>query len=175
MSPKEKLEQGGKAIAQLVDLLALRAEALLDEWQQRYAPTGPALDDFSDLLRSPFSLELDELIEEPESSYRLPDQTENLKSSLVSEMSKDDLLELLEDSEVNSRSSDIQKLEYDESVSDWIAVVRSHSGDLGGQAELREVVLGTAMSPAMVWMALLLDGFELRKDGGFCGGDVLVG
>lgn len=185
MSPKEKLEQGAEAIRQLADLLAMRADAYFEEFQQKFDPTGPTLndDDFSDLIRQSFSLEMEDFIEEPEPTYRLPNET-NFKTSLVSEISKDDLIELLEDSQVNSQSLDVEKLEYDEAVSDWIAVVRKwleampegRSSSIGrGQAELLQVVEETAMSPVMVWMALLLGGFELRKEGDFYTGDVLVG
>ena len=177
MTAKEKMIQGADAIQQLADLLALRAESYFEEWQQRFDPVGPSLDtdDFVDLIRQSFSLELDDLIEEPEQTYRLPSETD-FKSSLVAEISKDDLLELLEDSAIDQGTLDIDKLQYDEDISVWIAVVRSWIEATGvGQAELMDVIKGTAMSPVMVWMALLLGGFELRKDGDFYGGRVLVG
>ena len=83
MSPKEKLEQGAEAIQQLAELLAMRAESYFEEWQQRYDPTGPSLetDEFSDLIRQSFSLDLDELIAETEPTYRLPNQTEHFINS----------------------------------------------------------------------------------------------
>ena len=155
MSAKEKLEQGAEAIQQLAELLATRAEGLFEEWQQRFDPVGPSLeiDDFSDLVRQSFSLDLDELILEPEPSYRLPNQTENFNNSQVSEISKDELLAMLEDSEIAQDNLDIEKLEYAEDVSVWIAVVRSQLEAIGGQAELMEVIRETAMTPVMVWMA----------------------
>lgn len=177
MTAKEKMEQGAEAIQQLADLLALKAESYFEEWQQRYDPVGPSFetDDFTDLIRQSFSLELDDLIDDSEPIYRLSNETD-FKSSQVAEMSKDDLLELWEDSAIDQRTLDIEKLQYDEDISAWITVVRSWIEATGvGQAELFEVIKGTAMSPVMVWMALLLGGFELRKNGDFYSGEVLVG
>ena len=69
----------------------------------------------------------------------------------------------------------METLEYDEAVSDWIALVRKWLEAIGGgQAELMQVIEGTAMSPVMVWMALLLGGFELSKEGDFYQGGVWV-
>ena len=177
MSSKEKLEQGAEAIQQLAELLAMRADSYFEEWQQRFDPTGPALefDDFSDLVRQSFSLELDDFIVEPEPSYRLPSEP-NFKNSTVSEMSKDDLMALLENSEVGQDNLDIEKLEYAEDLSAWISEVRSFLMAMKGErSHLLQVVHGTELSTVMVWMALLLGGFELRKDGDFYTGDVLVG
>ncbi|NJN23628.1 MAG: hypothetical protein HC810_03535 [Acaryochloridaceae cyanobacterium RL_2_7] len=97
MSPKEKMEQGAEAIAQLASLLAMRAEAYYDEFQQKYDPCGPSFngEDFSELIRQSFHLDVDELMLEPELTYRLPNQNHS-NNSLVSEISKNDLLELLE-------------------------------------------------------------------------------
>ncbi len=67
MNARDKLEQEAEAIQQLAELLAIKAEANFGEWHRRFDPTGPTeeTDEFSDLKRSPFSLELEDLIEEP--------------------------------------------------------------------------------------------------------------
>jgi len=177
MSAKEKMIQGAEAIQQLAELLAMRADAYFDEFQQRYDPVGPSLevDDFTDLIRQSFSLELDDFTLEPDPTYRLPDEIDDFNNSLVCEISKADLLDLL-DSEEPEQPLSIEQLEYDEDISAWIAVVRSWLEAIGGgQAELMEVIQGTAMSPVRVWMALLLGGFELEKQGDFYQGRVLVG
>ena len=44
----------------------------------------------------------------------------------------------------------------------------------GEQAELREIMHGTAMKPIMVWMALLLGGFQFEKKGDFYLGSVII-
>lgn len=150
MNSKEKLEQGAKAIQQLADLLAMRADCLFDEWSQRFDPSGPVLaeEDTSDFVRQTFNLELDDYIADREPAYRIQNDND-IPRPLFSEISKDDLLELLEDFQVNSRSLDIQKLEYDESVSGWIAVVRSWlEATGGGQAELFQVIEGTGLDGA---------------------------
>ena len=43
---------------------------------------------------------------------------------MVSEISEDELLALLEDSVVESGDLEIERLEYAKDVSDWIAIVR---------------------------------------------------
>ena len=177
MLRREQLEQGAEAIRSLAELLAMRAEAYFEEWQQRYNPVGPSLEinDFSDLIRQSFSLDLDELITETEPTYRLPNQTEHFINSQVSEISKDELLAMLEDSEIGQDNLNIEKMEYAKDVSAGITVVRSRLEAIGRQAELMEVIRETAMSPVMVWMALLLGGFELEKHWDFYKGVVIVG
>ena len=177
MSAKERMEQGAEAIAQLAEVLAIRAESYFESWQQRFDPTGPMLevDDFSDLVRQSFSLDLEELIADPEPTYRLPSENDPEGGSIVAEIDKEELLELLEDSEVGSAELSIEQLEYAEDVSAWIAVVRSWLEAMGGRSQFVRMIEGTAMSPGMVWMALLLGGFELRKVGDFYRGDLLVG
>ncbi len=82
----------------------------------------------------------------------------------------------MEDSAINQGTLDIEKFQYDEDISAWIVVVKSWIEATGvGQAELMDVITGTAMSPVMVWMALLVGGFELEKQGDFYRGRVLVG
>ena len=155
----------------------MRAEAYYDEFQQKYDPCGPsfAVDDFSGLVRQSLYVETDELMLEREPTYRLPNK-EDSTNSLVSEISKDELLELLEESEVETAQLEIEKLQYDEDVSAWIALVRSWLESIGGgQAELMQVIEGTAMEPIKVWMALLLVGFSLEKQGDFYTGDMWVG
>ncbi len=172
MSAKQKLEHGAEVIQQLAELLAMRAESYFEEWQQRYDPTGPAIDDFSDLMRQSFSLELDDLIEEPEPSYRLPSET-NVETSLVSEMSKDDLLELLEDSAVNSRSLDIEKLEGDEDVGAWIRLIQEFLVQRSDEEALFTELIGH-LPRGKAWLAVLLGGFHLEQSGDFYEGVVRV-
>ena len=113
--------------------MALRAESYFDEWQQRFDPVGPSLDtdDFTDLIRQSFSLEIDDFTLEPDPTYRLTHETDGSNNSLVSEISKDDLLELL-DSEESEQPLSIEQLEYDEDISAWIALVRSWLEAIGG-------------------------------------------
>ena len=44
----------------------------------------------------------------------------------------------------------------------------------GGQAELIQVIEGTAMNPVMVWMVVVLGGFALEQSGDFYRGRVVV-
>lgn len=177
LSAQERLESGAEAIAQLADILAMRAESYFEEWQQRFDPVGPMLetDDFADLVRQSFSLDLDDLIAEPEERYRLPSEDKDEGGSSVSEMPKEDLLELLEDSEVGNLNFSIDELEHSEDIGTWIDVVRSWLEMTGvGQAEFYEVIKGTKLNPVVVWMTWLLGGFLLEKQGDFYLGDVII-
>lgn len=68
----QQLQTAAAAFLQIAEIFALRAEVLLTDWGQSYSEKGPALeeDDLSELLRQSMSLELDELIAEPESYTR---------------------------------------------------------------------------------------------------------
>ncbi len=171
MSAKERMEQGAEAIAQLAEVLAVRAESYFESWQQRFDPTGPMLemDDFSDLVRQSFSLDLEDLIAEPDPTYRLPSDPDlEGGGSIVAEIEKHELLELLEDSMVGSPDLLIEQLESDEDVSAWIGLVRSWMSGLELEwTDMVSIQHGTQLNTVMLWLALLLGGFQLKQEGEF--------
>lgn len=107
---------------------------------------------------------MDDLIGESEQTYRLPSEDQEEGGSIVAEISKADLLELLEEDEPLS----IDELEHSEDIGAWIATVRSWLEMTGlGKAEFFEIIRRTALNPVVVWTALLLGGFTLEKQGDF--------
>ena len=174
---QEQLAVGAEAICLLADCLARRAEAALAQWQQRHDPRGPVLDDeeWGELVRESFWLDLGELMGETPERYRLPAVLEEGEAMAVP-MEKAELLEMLKESgvEVLEQVGDRQRpvrdhrVDEDEDVGAWVSQIRAWTERQGrDRADLLEIQQGTGLGLIRVWMALLLGEFEVRQTGEF--------
>ena len=176
-----KLRLAGDGLMAMAEVLQQKAEAMYQDWCDRHNDEGPIPDEdfLAGLVQETMFLDISGVVRSPKGRRKVePDELEEVDSS-VAEMDKEELLMLLAAAEVDvdpDPPMTIEQLEYDEDISAWIAAVRSWLEVTGlGQAELMEVIQGTAMSPVRVWMALLLGGFRLESQGDFYEGAVLVG
>ena len=177
---EEKLKMAGDGLMAMAEGLQQKAEAMYDDWCDRHNDEGSIPDDdfLAGLVQETMFLDMSGVARSPKGRRKMEPDDLEIDSS-VTEMDKEELLRLLAAAEVDvdpEPPMSIEQLEYDESVSDWIVLVRSWIESTGlGQVELMEVIQGTAMSPVMVWLAVLLGGFRLEKRGDFYRGDVIVG
>ena len=180
LSQEETLRLAGQRFMELAEVLEQKAEAMFSDWCDRHNDEGPIPDDdfLTGLVQETMFLDVSGVVRSPKGRRKVEPDELDIDSS-VAEMDKEELLQLLAAADVEVDPVElipVEKLEYDESVSDWIAVVRSWLDSIElDQADLIEIIRGTAMSPVMVWMALLLGGFSLEKQGDFYQGRVLVG
>ena len=79
--------------------------------------------------------------------------SDNSESSLVSEISKEELLELLEESQTNSPSLDIEKLEGDDDVGAWIRLIREFLIQCGDDVLLSELIGQHLLPRGKAWLA----------------------
>lgn len=160
----EKLPQevwlpiAGDAIAQFSEICAARAEVLLDDWQSRYSPpvldlTEPVLTDelLAGILRHTMNLNLENLLEEvdPQTRNRLPSPDD----SIVGDVDKDDLLEMLDEIELKQTALQIA---YEESISDWSAIVQRWINAQSRTIDLATLLANVELSPVKAWLGLLL-------------------
>jgi chromatin segregation and condensation protein Rec8/ScpA/Scc1 (kleisin family) len=174
-----KLRLAGDGLMAMAEVLQQKAEAMYQDWCDRHNDEGPIPDEdfLVGLVQETMFLDISGVVRSPKGRRKV--EAEEDIDSTVTEMDKEELLLLLEAAEVEVDPEplmSIEKLEYDESVSDWILVIRAWLNSIElEQADLLEIIRGTAMSPARVWMALLLGGFKLENQGDFYQGRVLVG
>jgi len=69
---EQRLQIAGKAIAQIVEVFALRSDLILSAWEEAHNDQGPAVDEdaLSGLVRQTMTLNLSELMEEPVAEQR---------------------------------------------------------------------------------------------------------
>jgi hypothetical protein len=179
LSQRDRLQAGAEAIAQLADLLVIRAETYFEEWQQRFDPTGPILEEdaIAELVRQSFFLDLDDLISDPEPRFRLPSEREYEEGdSVVIALEKEEAIALAEEAAegeamVFDRPSAIAmsvELEHSEDVGAWIELVRRWMEACGLESvSLLDLCCGVELSTVEIWLAALLGGFALRQTGEF--------
>ncbi len=71
---EQRLGMAGKAIAQIVEVFALRSDLLLSAWEDAHNDEGPAVDEdaIAGLVRQTMTLDLSDLMEESAPEQRQP-------------------------------------------------------------------------------------------------------
>jgi hypothetical protein len=174
-----RLAIAADAIEHMAEVLAARASAWAEDWY-RQPGDGPVLgeDLCSEFVRQSLSLDLSELVAEPELYVRsVSKKSHEDAESVVEYRGKAEVLAELESfvgedvGDADAGCEAIAQLEYDEDIAAWAAAVRGwmqqQQADEVAFVELRE---GVGLSTVKVWLALLLGGFNLRRSGGFYGG-----
>jgi len=172
--PAQKLQTAAKAFLQIAEIFALRAGLLLTDWEQSHSEEGPPLEDedLSELLRQSMSLDLEELIAEPEPitrQRRSPNPTSG--ESVAGVVDKNTLLEAF-DTEIElaqaqaEAASGAVSVAHAEDVTAWAGAIaqflREHSST--GRVSLLELQHGVGRPLVEVWLGLLLGKEEIMLD-----------
>jgi len=175
----QKLQTAATAFLQIAEIFALRAGLLLTDWEQSYSEEGPPLEDedLSELLRQSMSLDLEELIAEPEpiTRQRKPSQAGSVES-VAGVVDKGVLLETF-DTEIElveaqaEAASGAVSVAHAEDVTAWAGAIAQwlHQHSSAGPASLQELQHGLGMPLVEVWLGLLLgsEGVVLEQKGTF--------
>jgi hypothetical protein len=171
-----RLATAADAIVEMAEVLAARADEFFSTWR-RVPEDGPVLDEdlFAEFVRQSFHLDLDGLVGVPELYVRSAFEKEHGEGeSVVEEVSKDELLGLLE-LESTLEPMPMLDLEHDEDVAAWAAIVRgwmvANNCTCGSISEL---VDATNLPTVKVWIAGLLSDFELEQMKDFYSFDGLI-
>jgi hypothetical protein len=175
-----RLATAADAIVEMAEVLAARADEFFSTWR-RVPEDGPVLDEdlFAEFVRQSFHLDLEGFVGVPELYVRSAfEKVHGEGESVVAEVSKEELLESLED-ESTLEPMPMLELEHDEDVAAWAAIVRGWMVSVGVDGvSISEVVDATQLSTVKVWIAGLLCDFELermsRKDKDFYDAEQLI-
>jgi hypothetical protein len=127
--PAQKLQTAATAFLQIAEIFSLRAGLLLTDWEQSHSEEGPPLEDedLSELLRQSMSLDLEELMAEPEPITR-QQRFPNLSSgeSVAGVVDKGALLEAF-DTEIElveaQAEAEAVSVAYSEDVTVWAEAI----------------------------------------------------
>jgi hypothetical protein len=173
----EKLEVAGEAILRLGEIYGSRCAVTLAEIGYLSHPEREpclSLDAFDVDVRQSSFVDLEQFIEAPE----LPEYEREYNLTMVREKSKAEILaEIGESEEIDPEVAYQQAmaLAHDENVSEWGAAIssrldewdRSSSDDAQASVPLLELQRSIEMPLTQVWLALLLNGFEIEQRGEF--------
>lgn len=184
--PNQKLQTAARAFLQIAEIFALRSQLLLTDWEQSHNEEGPPLEDedLSELLRQSLSLDLEELMAEPEPVTRQR-RSPNLVSgeSVAGVVDKDALLEAFDteielvEAQAQSESGAVS-VAHSEDVTAWAAAIaewlqQRFSTEPVSLLELKQEV---RMPLVEVWLGLLLgsESVVLKQRGDFYSSPIWV-
>jgi hypothetical protein len=175
--PADRLSAAGEAIRRLGEIYAYRSAEQLSEIEYLFQPEQEpimSLDAFDRYVRQSMLVDLEQFIETP----ALPEYEREYNSTMVREKSKAEILaEIGELEEIDPEVAyqEAMALAHDENVSEWGAAIssgldkwdRSSSDDAQASVSLIELQRSIEMPLTQVWLALLLNGFEIEQRGEF--------
>ncbi|CAA9562836.1 hypothetical protein AVDCRST_MAG81-792 [uncultured Synechococcales cyanobacterium] len=175
---EQRLQTAGKAIAQIVEVFALRCDLILSAWEEAHNDQGPAVDEdaLSGLVRQTMTLDLSELMEEPVAEQRQRQSHTSSTNSVAGPVDKAALLEAFE-SEIELVESQAQAraaamaVAHDEDIAGWASMITQwlelrQSSELVSLVQLQQEV---GMPLVEVWLGLLLSQqqYEWEQQGDF--------
>ena len=100
-SPHEQLRVAGDAIKDMAEVCFQRAELMIQGWEDRYNSEGPVMDEdfLAGMVQQTMFLDVSDLCRQPKSRTSRQGFTGKLVESVVGEVSKDSVLEFVDELE----------------------------------------------------------------------------
>jgi hypothetical protein len=157
----------GNILAQLTEVVAARANYLLEEWEEKYNPVDgePILtaDLLQQFLRQTMTLNLEGIIDQS-----TPSQDTLPIDSVIGSVDKTNLLEFLAQLEQEQTKQQALAVAHDENVSAWInAIAQWMQAKYTSEISLLELQRSLQMPLVEIWLALLLGGYQVEQRGEF--------
>jgi hypothetical protein len=168
----EQLQVAGEAISQIADVFRARSVLTFEELQATASHDGPIMpqDAFDRYVRQTMQIDFEEYIEPLVGLPRKVPQMIEVDRSIIVEVGKQELLTMLEESEsVNPETTYEQAIAiaHEENISEWGATISAWLNYRGQPVSLLELHRSLKMPLVRVWLALLLNGFEIEQRGEF--------
>ena len=166
-SPHEQLRVAGDAIKDMAEVCFQRAELMIQGWEDRYNSEGPVLDEdfLAGMIQQTMFLDVSDLCRQPKSRKRRQGFTGNPVESVVGEVSKDSVLEFLD--ELESGEVVALKVSHVEDVSGWVDAIRELLEGKEDAVLFIDLVRGLGLAPVAVLIGVLLGSFKVEQRGGF--------
>ncbi len=173
-SHQEQLRVAGDAIRDIADVVCQRAELLIQDWEDRHNTEGPVLDDdfLAGMVQETMFLDISDLCRQPKSRKQRQGFTGVPVESVVGEVSKESVLEFVD--ELESGEVVALKASHEEDVSAWVGAISEYLKKAEGAVSFSELVKKMGLPMVAVWLGLLLGEFRVKSAGQFYGGQLLV-
>lgn len=148
---------------------------LIQDWEDRHNTEGPVIDDdfLAGLTQQTMHLDISDLCRQPKSRQKLQGFTGVPVESVVGEVSKDAVLEFMD--ELESGKAVALEASHVEDVGAWVAEIREYLEGVEGAVLFAELVKGLGLPVVAVWLGVLLGGFRVEQQGGFYDQAIWVG
>lgn len=160
-----QLKVAGNIFVQFAELIELRANQLLNLWDENHSHyfEEPVLTSemLQDVLRQTMVLNLEEVLETPDRKERAP------ADSVVRAIDKEDLLEFIDQLDQQQAKQQAIAIAHDENVSLWVRTIHHWISNHYQTISLIELQNHLQMPFSELWLGLLLGGFILEQKGEF--------
>lgn len=169
-----QLEAAGKAIEQMAEIYALRSKMLISGWENSGCLPDNALpvvelEAFEMWIRQSMSIDLDDLVEQPELKQTDRRQMPNSNNSVILPAETEAIVPMAEQTEVEEGNQLVRQLAGEEDPTRWSAAIeqwlQAHTD--GQFVRLIDFYQELGMPLVEVWIGLLLGGFKLEQHGEF--------
>lgn len=162
-----QMQAAGEAILQLAQLQLLRAEVLIDNWENAYRDPHVKSDFFDDIVRQTMAVDLSDLITPALPRKRRAKTNLKAQGSVIGMVDKSAVLAMVEQLEAENSISELplsdeqQKqlaldFAHDEDIFAWCQAIASWIGQQGGEKiSLLQIQQALSMSLVEVWLGLL--------------------
>ena len=173
-SPHEQLRVAGDAIKDMAEVCFQRAELMIQGWEERYNSEGPVLDEdfLAGMIQQTMFLDVSDLCRQPKSRKSRQGFTGEPVESVVGEVSKDAVLEFVDELETGDAVA--LKVSHVEDVSAWVNAISEYLEGAKGAVSFVELLKGLGMPAVAVLIGVLLGGFKIEQTGDFYGNGILI-
>lgn len=174
LSQHERLQVAGEMALGITEVFCQQAGLLIQDWEDRHNTQGPVLDDdfLAGMVQETMFLDVSDLCRQPKSRKRRQGFSGKPVESVVGEVSKDAVLEFVE--ELESGEAIALKVSHEEDVSAWVGAILEYLEGTEGEVSFGELVNGLRMPVVAVWLGVLLGEFRVEQRGGFFEGEILI-
>ncbi|MGR3278999.1 hypothetical protein ACSYAD_28455 [Acaryochloris marina NIES-2412] len=173
-SPHEQLRVAGDAIKDMAEVCFQRAELMIQGWEDRYNSEGPVLDEdfLAGMIQQTMFLDVSDLCRQPKSRKSCQGFTGKPVESVVGEVSKDSVLEFVD--ELESGEAVALKVSHVEDVGAWVGAIRAFLEEEEVPILFGDLVRRLGLESVAVLIGVLLGGFRVEQRGGFYGSDIWI-
>lgn len=168
LSQHERLQVAGEMTLGITDVFCQRAELLIQDWEDRLHNTQvPGMDEdfLAGMVQETMYLDVSDLCRQPKSRKRRQGFAGKAVESIVGEVSKDAVLEFVE--ELESGEAVALKVSHEEDVSPWVIAIRKFLEDEKDAVLFGDLVRGLGLAPVAVLIGVLLGEFRVEQEGEF--------
>lgn len=170
-SPHEQLRMAGDVIKDMAKICFQRTELLIQDRHNTEKPV-PDEDFLARMIQQTMFLDVSDLCRQPKSRKSRQEFTGKPVESVVGEVSKDIVLEFID--ELESGEAVALKVSHVEDVGAWVGAIREYLEGAKGAVSFVELVRGVRLPLVAVWLGLLLGGFKIKQVGDFYGQSIQI-
>jgi hypothetical protein len=172
LDTRSQLRVAGEAVCQITDLFCDRSSFLFEELHSRAVEGEPIMADdaFDRYVRQSMVVDFEQFLEPLPSLPRKISEQSKSGNSIVSEIDKAVLIQVLEQESLLSPEEEYEQVlstAHTENVSDWVEAIAQYIANNYSPIRLMSLQQDLKLPVVEIWLGLLLGNFNLQQRGAF--------